>query len=129
MFTGTPTSRRFALCPSTIEAGDPVFLGDEPAVALNSYEAVTGGATFLTGGSFALQVAAVSVVSPPTGAAIAPRQRIYGTGTLDVPTNVTYDLLLNVVTSGKVFGFLDQVTGILSGVTNNAAVVRLQGAE
>ena len=36
VFTGTPTSPRFALCPSTVKAGDMVLIGKEPACALQA---------------------------------------------------------------------------------------------
>ena len=41
---GTPTSPRFCICPTTVKSGDFVLIGDEPACALNDYQASEGGA-------------------------------------------------------------------------------------
>jgi predicted RecA/RadA family phage recombinase len=130
-YTGTPTSRRFALCPSTVHAGDPVLLGAEPAVALDDYSSVTGGTTFLTGGSFNLTVIGQTVASPQTAAAIKPGAKVYATGSLDSTTNVTTGLTLDGVTTATPFGFIDPsyTSGVTSGATDTAAIVRLQGAE
>lgn len=130
-YTGTPTSRRFALCPTTILAGDPVLIGDEPAVAMNDYSSATGGAVFMTGGSFILTVVAVTQISPAVGAAMKPGDQVYATGTLDSTTNITHSLTLSGTTGDTPFGFIDPsyTGGIASGVTDTAAVVRLQGAE
>ncbi len=130
-FTGTPTSRRFALCPTTVKAGDAVLLGSEPAVALDDYQANTGGSTFLTGGSFNLTVIGQTVASPQTPAALPPGHKVFAAGTLDSPTNVTYGLVLDGATGGVLFGFIDPsyTSGVGSGLTDTAAIVRLQGAE
>jgi hypothetical protein len=130
-YTGTPTSRRFALCPTTVLAGDPVLLGAEPAVALDSYSSVTGGSTFLTGGSFNLTVIGQTVASPQTPAAIKPGSKVYAAGSLDSTTNVTTGLVLDGATGGVLFGYIDPsyTSGVGSGLTDTAAIVRLQGAE
>jgi predicted RecA/RadA family phage recombinase len=130
-YSGTPTSRRFATCPSTVKAGDPVLLGKEPAVALDDYSSVTGGTTFLTGGSFNLTVIGQTVASPQTPAAIKIGEKVYATGSLDSTTNVTTGLTLDGVTTATLFGYIDPsyTGGVSSGVTDTAAIVRLQGAE
>jgi hypothetical protein len=129
--TGTPTSRRFALCPSTIVAGQPVFLGSIPAVALDNYQANTGGTTFLIGGSFFLTVIAETSESPATGHQINLGDKIYGNGlATDPTTNVVTIGTLDANTAGNLFGYLDPGASvnsgpILSGVTNTAAAVLL----
>jgi predicted RecA/RadA family phage recombinase len=126
VYTGTPTSRRFALCPSTVVAGDAVLIGQIPAVALDTYSSVTLGTTFLTNGTFTLTVIAATVVSPITGSACNPGDKIYATGTLDATTNVTTGLTLSKASGGTLFGRLDPAgTAITSGTTDTAASVVL----
>ena len=125
---GTPTSPRFALCPTTVKAGDAVLLGGIPAVALNDYSSLTLGTVFYTNGSFYLSVTAKSSLSPSTGAAINPGDKVYADGgTLDATTNVTTGFTLDANSStGTLFGTLDpQQTKILTTVTNAAALVRI----
>lgn len=125
---GTPTSPRFAPCPSSVKAGDPVLLGSIPAVALNDYNADTGGTTFYVNGSYLFTVIAKSSESPSVGAAIKPGDKIYAVGTLDTGTNVTTGLTLDAnSSSGTFFGHLDPQVGvaITSGQTDTAAAVRL----
>lgn len=129
--TGTPTSRRFALCPSTIVAGQPVFLGSIPAVALDNYQANVGGTTFLIGGSFFLTVIGQTAESPQTGHQINLGDKIYGNNlATDPTTNVTTIGALDINTAGNFFGYLDPDASvnagpILSTVTNTAAAVLL----
>jgi predicted RecA/RadA family phage recombinase len=127
LFTGTPTSARFAACPITVLAGDPVLLGDVPAVALNDYQANTGGATFYTNGTFSLEVIGSSTHSPFTGAAIKPGDKLFASGTLDSLTNVTTDLVITGDSSDPAFGVLDPsyAAGVGSGLTDTAAAVKL----
>lgn len=125
---GTPTSPRFALCPTTVKAGDPVLLGGIPAVALDDYQSNEGGTTFYTNGTFALSVLGASVISPQTGHAINPGDTIYASGgTLDATTNVTTGITLAAVTSGVKFGTLDPQyqTSVGSGATDANAWVRI----
>ena len=89
VFTGTKTSRRFALCPTTVKAGDAVLVGAEPAVALDSYSVLTGGTVFEFTGSFNITVVGQTAESPQVTAAIKPGAKLYATGTLDNTTNVT----------------------------------------
>lgn len=128
VFTGTPTSRRFALCPSGIEAGDAVLIGDIPAVALDDYSSLTGGTTFLLNGSFTLTVVGSSSHSPYSGADIKPGDNLFASGTLDSSTNITYDLFISVTTSDTPFGQLDpDSAAVTSGATSTTAIVRIGG--
>lgn len=127
-FTGTPTSRRFAVCPSTIKAGDPVLIGDIPAVALDDYQSITGGTTFLLNGTFQLSVVAVTQISPAVGSKANPGDPLYATGTLDSTTNITYGLTISKTSGDTPFGHLDpSATAITSGQTDTAALVCLEG--
>lgn len=132
VYTGTPTSRRFALCPTTIVSGQAVLLGGvQPAVALNSYQAITGGAVFQLGGSFNLTVEGFTSLSPSTPGAIAPGAKIFADGGVtDGPTGVKYNFTLDAASAGVFFGNLDSsyTTGVLSGVTDTAAIVSIVGA-
>jgi hypothetical protein len=126
VYTGTPTSRRFVTCPSTVVAGDAVLIGVTPAFALDAYSSVTGGATFLMNGSFTATVIAATVVSPVTGSQANPGDALYATGTLDATTNVTTGLTISKASGGTAFGHLDE-TGplIASGTTSTSATVRI----
>ena len=126
-FTGTNVSRRFALCPATVHAGDPVLLGTLSGVALDDYQVATGGTTFLTNGSFILTVVAATVVSPITGSAVLPGDKLYVTGNLDAVTNVTTALVISKASGGTLFGHLDPTAPtILSGTTSTTAIVALE---
>jgi len=128
VYTGTPTSRRFVVCPSTVVAGDAVLVGSYSAVALNSYQSNTGGAVFDFSGSFALTVNAWTGSSPLTGSAVNPGDKVYASGgTLDATTNVTTGISLSKNTGGTLFGHLDPSgTIIASGATDTAATVALE---
>jgi len=127
LYQGTPTSPRFAACPTTVKSGDAVLLGKIPAIALNDYQASVGGATFYTNGTFQLTVVGTSSHSPYTGAAIAPGAPLYASGTLDSTTNVTTGLLISVTTTDTPFGNLDPSysAGVGSGLTVTSAPVRI----
>ncbi len=126
-YTGTNVSRRFALCPTTVLAGDPVLIGTIPGVALDNYQANTGGTTFLLNGSFVLTVIAATVVSPVTGSAAKPGDKVYATGSLDSTTNITTSLVISKATGGTLFGHIDpSYSTITSGTTDTAAVVVLE---
>ena len=126
VYTGTPTSRRFALCPTTVVAGDPVLIGTTPAFALDSYQSNTGGTTFLTNGSFTATVIAATVVSPITGAQANPGDPLYATGTLDSTTNITTGLTISKASGGTAFGKLDESGPLIaSGTTSTSATVRI----
>ena len=131
-FAGTPTMARFAKCPSTVKSGDAVLVGSEPAVALDDYQANELGTTFYFGGSFNLTVVGATVLSPASNAALGPGHKVYyDGGTLDSATNVTTGGTLDGASGSPLFGFIDPsyVSGVSSGVTDTAAIVRLQGAE
>lgn len=131
-YTGTPTSRRFCACPSTIVAGQPVMLGSIPAVALDNYQSNEGGTTFMMGGSFVLTVVGQTVESPQTPHKINPGDKLYATGTLDPTTNVLYNLTIDANSANNFFGYLDPSTiqpSVGSGLTSTTAIVLLpQGA-
>ena len=103
----------------------PVLIGQEAAVAMDAYDASTGGTTFCLDGDFTLTVIGQSAESPVTNSAIGIGDKIYAVGTLDVATNVTYNLTLDKNSSNTLFGSL-QGPAIGSGVTSTTAVVRLK---
>lgn len=129
VYTGTPTSRRFVACPSTVKSGDPVLIGKVPAVALNDYESATGGAVFLMNGTFTLSVTGATQKSPQVNAAMNPGDKVYAEGTLDVTTNVTTGLFLSATPGDTFFGNLDPTgPGVGSGLTVNANVILVIGS-
>lgn len=126
VYEGTCSSRRPVLLPTTVKAGDPLLVGTEPCVALDSYQANIGGATCLFNGSFSFSVTAKSSLSPSVGLAIKPGDKIYADGgVLDAATNVTTGFTLDANSStGVFFGRLDpSAVAILTTVTNAAATV------
>ena len=126
VYTGTPTSRRFASCPTTVKGGDAVLIGSTPAVALDDYSSLTGGTSFLFNGTFTLTVIAATVISPVTGSTENPGDQLYATGTLDSATNVTTGLTISKATGGTVFGHLDETgPAVTSGTTSTTANVRI----
>ena len=132
VFTGTPTSRRFALCPTTIKAGAPVLLGNPsngtvtPAFALDDYQSATGGTTFLLNGTFATTVVGSTSHSPYTGHQINPGDQLFASGTFDATTNLTYNLLITADSSDSPFGHLDpSYVDVGSGLTDTAAEVQI----
>ena len=125
-YMGPPTGARFVACPTTVKAGDAVLVGAEPAVALNDYQSNSGGATFYFGGTFTLTVIGSSTHSPFTPEALNPGDKVYASGTLDSPTNVTTGLLITGTTTDTPFGYIDPAgPGVSSGATNTATPVRL----
>jgi len=126
IYTGAPTSRRFALCPTTVKAGDPVLLGTIPAVAIDDYQSNYLGTTFMLNGTFTLTVIGQSNESPGTGLKISPGNKIYATGTLDASTNVTTGLTLDGNSGNTLFGRLSpSYVAVSSGATDTAAQVEL----
>jgi hypothetical protein len=126
VFQGTPTSPRFCLCPTTVNAGDLVLVGSEPACALNNDQSNLGGATFYFSGTFTGTVVGSSTHSPYTPLAINYGDKLYASGTLDTATNVTTGLLITGDASDTPFGFLDPSGPVIaSGATNTAANIRL----
>ncbi len=135
VYTGTPTSRRFSTCPTTIKSGDPVLIGKRPAVALDDYQSITGGTTFLLGGSFTLTTVGKSVLSPVTNAAIPPGDPVYadtdGSTFTTGGANLYYGFTLDANSSGTLFGHVDPsyTGGVASGATDTAATIMLAGEE
>ena len=126
IFTGTPTSRRFALCPTTVKQGDAVLIGVIPAFALDDYQSNTGGATFLQNGSFTATVVAATVISPQTGSQVNPGDQLYASGTLDTATNITTGLTISKASGGTAFGKLDPSAPLItSGTTSTTATVEI----
>ena len=103
------------------------MLGTIPAVALDDYQSITGGTTFLLNGSFNLTVVAVTVISPPTTHKVNPGDDLYyDGGTLDTVTNVTTGGTIDANSSAPKFGKLDPNNASISaGVTSTAATVEL----
>lgn len=130
LLQGSPTSARFAACPSTVKAGDLVLLGSIAACALNDYQSNEGGAVFYTGGTFTGTVYASSSHSPITGAAIGVGDKLYASGTTDGTTNVTTGLWISADSSDTLFGTIDPQLGtaMISGTTNTAQAIRIGGA-
>ena len=124
VYQDRPGDARFFACPSTILSGDPVLVGALPAIALDSYNAQNGGTTFRFAGTHTFTVIAATVVSPPTGSAVLPGDKIYATGTLDAVTNITHGLTLSKASGGTLFGTAG--SSIASGLTDTAALVKLQ---
>lgn len=130
VYTGTPTSRRQVVLPSTILAGDPILVGILPGVCLDNYQTNVAGATVLFNGSFTLSVTAKSSFSPSVGAALKVGDKVYADGgTLDTATNVRYGFTLDANSStGILFGEIDASgAAILASATDTAATVKLAG--
>lgn len=127
---GVPQNNRWFPCPSAVTSGMPVLIGSQgsalAAVAMDAYDSSTGGTTFCLDGSYALTVIGQSTLSPNSNKVINPGDEIFATGTLDVPTNVTYNLTLDGTRGNTPFGNLDQNTSVAGGVTSTTAVVRLK---
>lgn len=125
-YTGTPTSRRQANCPTTVKAGDFVLIGKSPAVALDDYNSNVGGTTFLLNGTFLGTVIARTSASPLTNSTVNPGDLLYATGTLDTTTNVTTGLTIDKNSANTAFGSLDPTDSpITSGTTSTTAGIRI----
>lgn len=113
--------------PAAVTKGMPVLIGTTPAVALDDYNSVTGRCTFLLEGIYTFTVVARSIASPVSGLAIKTGEELFATGgTLDATTNITTGIEINKTRGGVPFGmYLGDMPGILSGVTDTAAPVRL----
>jgi hypothetical protein len=90
-----PANARFYPCPSSILAGDPVLIGGVlPAVALNELRRGLGpggeNGTVPALRDVQLTLVAATVVSPITGSAVKPGEKIFATGTLDASTGVIH---------------------------------------
>lgn len=115
----------FFPCPSAVTSGMPVLIGNMPAVAVDDYNANSGGTTFCLKGVYALTVIAQSTQSPVSGLALNPGDELFATGTLDSPTNVTYNLTIDKTRGHVPFGTFVGTTAIASGVTSTTGAVRV----
>lgn len=120
-----PADAQFFPCPTTVHGGDLCLIGGLPGVAVDDYTAQNGGTTFRFAGTFALTVIAATVVSPITGSAVKPGDKLYATGTLDATTNVTTGLTISKASGGTQVGSYAG-TGIVSAQTDTAALVKLK---
>lgn len=128
VYAVTPTRTRQVLFPSTVTvAGEPLLVGTEPCINLDSYQANIGGATCYFDGGYSLTVVAKSSLSPSVNHTIKPGDPIYlKGGTLDATTNVTTGGTLCADSSGTLWGHLDPSEAtITGGETNDAATVAL----
>ena len=123
---GTQSGNHFFPCPAAVTAGMPVLIGTIAAIAMNAYDATLGGTTFCLDGDFSLTVIGQSTQSPVSGLAIATGEELYASGTLDGPTNVTYNLTIDKTRGNCPFGNYVGTAGIAAGVTDTAAPVRLK---
>lgn len=125
VYQDRPGDAQFFACPSTVGAGDLCLIGGLPGVAVDDYNAANGGTTFRFAGVFSLTVLAATVVSPVTGSAVKPGDKLYATGTLDSTTNVTTDLTISKASGGTLIGSYAG-TGITSATTDTSALVKLK---
>jgi predicted RecA/RadA family phage recombinase len=125
VYQDRPGNARFVVCPSTVLAGDAVLIGAQPAVAVDSYNAANGGTTFRFTGTYKLTFIAATVVSPVTGSAALPGDKVYATGTLDATTGVTTGLTLSKASGGTLFGSFAG-TSQTSATTDTAALIKLK---
>lgn len=123
---GPPTERSWFPCHSAVTSGMPVLIGTMAAVALDAYDASTGGTTFEFGGVYALTVSAASTQSPVSGLAVNPGDELYASGTLDTNTNVTYNLTIDKTRGNCPFGNYFGTTALTAGSTTTNAAVRLK---
>jgi hypothetical protein len=125
IYQDRPGDAQFFVCPSAVQGGDLCLIGGLPGVAVDDYTAQNGGTTFRFAGTFSLTVIAATVVSPLTGSAVKPGDKLYATGTLDATTNVTYDVTISKASGGVQIGSYAG-TGIVSGTTDTGALVKLK---
>lgn len=128
LYTGTPSSRRGILCPSTVVSGDPLFVGNDPCVALDTYQSAVGGCTALFDGSFNLFVISRSANSPLVNTVLKPGDKIYASGgTRDATTNVLSGFTLDGNSSGLFFGVLDPSQTAMTSGAGATVGVKIDG--
>lgn len=126
VYQDRPDNAEWFPCPSAVTSGMPVLIGNRPAVALDAYDSNRGGTTFRFTGTFTLTVVGASTQSPVANVGIKVGDRIFATGTLDVTTNVTYNLTLDATRGNTLFGSLGfSGSNIAAGVTDTNALVKL----
>ena len=115
-------SLQFAV-PITVISGQPLLIGTLAGVATESYTSnptatPTGYVNVCLKGAFFLTVTAATVLSPSTGSAVNPGDKIYADGgTLDATTNVTTGFTLDKASGGVLFGSaLDKLASATTGV-------------
>src|SRR5665213_25934 len=123
----------FFKCPTAVKSGMPCLVGDMPAVAVDDYNATTGGTTFCFEGIFGLTVIGQSTQSPNVGQQVNPGDQLFASGTLDGTTNVTYNLTIDKTRGNIPFGAYfpyNAMTAapILARVTNTTAAVKINPA-
>lgn len=118
----------FFPCPSAVTKGMAVLIGQLPGVAVDNYNATTGGCQFCLEGVYALTVIAQSTQSPLSGLTLRPGDELFASGTLDATTNVTYSLTIDKTRGNIPFGNYVGTTTITAGVTTTNAAVRLQNS-
>ena len=123
---GVPQNNRWCKCPAAVTSGMPVLIGSLAGVAMDAYDSSTGGTTFCLDGDYALTVIAQSTQSPVSGLQINEGDELFASGTLDAPTNVTYNLTIDKTRGNCPFGNYTGTSPILSGVTSTSASVRLK---
>lgn len=123
---GVPQNNRWYPCPAAITSGMPVLIGTQAAVAQDAYDSSTGGATFHLDGSFFLTVIGQSTQSPVAGVGLTQGQELFASGTLDAPTNITYNLTIDATRGNCPYGNLEAPQTIGAGITNTSALVRLK---
>lgn len=104
---GTPQARRWYACPTAVTSGMPVLIGTLAGVALDAYDSSTGGTTFELTGDYNLTVIAQSTQSPVSGLQLNPGDELFASGTLDAPTNITYNLTIDKTRGNTPFGNWD----------------------
>jgi predicted RecA/RadA family phage recombinase len=111
--------------PAAITKGMPVLIGTVPAVAIDNYNANTGRCTFCMEGIYALTVSANSTQSPVGGLAVGVGSELFASGTLDVTTNITYNLTIDKTRGNVPFGMYLGSAAIAAGGSSTTAPVRL----
>lgn len=107
----------FFPCPAAVVSGMPVLIGKMPAVAIDTYNATSGGTVFALEGVYSIPVTAT--------AALGVGDKVFAAGgTLDAATNITTGIVISSVNTGVPFGALVGAK-ILVGVTNATASVRI----
>lgn len=124
VYQDRPDNAEWFPCPSAVTSGMPVLIGRRPAVALDAFDSNRGGTTFRFSGSFTLTVVGQSQLSPNANVAINPGDRLYASGTLDAPTNVTYNLTIDATRGNIAFGSLGN-DSVAAGQTKTTALVKL----